>query len=70
MWIPAPGDLVADTARGTVGTAVAWDGHRLEVTLKPFGAGELWRTSEYRKGTDGDRARARNLLLTHEQRGW
>lgn len=70
VWIPGPGDLVADTARDVIGTAVAWDGKRREVTMKPLPDGDLWRTTHYRKPTNIDRMRARVVMLTRERRGW
>ncbi|GGP51600.1 hypothetical protein GCM10010278_30540 [Streptomyces melanogenes] len=47
-WIPAPGVLVKDTARGRLGRAVTWDGETHVVTLVPPDGGDPWETDAFR----------------------
>ncbi|MDT3397480.1 hypothetical protein RKE29_12605 [Streptomyces sp. B1866] len=68
-FVPRPGDLVTDTARGQVGIARAWDGRR--VTLKDPAGQDLWTTTEFRKPTAWETLRARLAEENHDSsRRW
>ncbi|GGP96009.1 hypothetical protein [Streptomyces melanogenes] len=58
-WIPAPGTLVKDTARGQLGETVAWDADTRTVTLAPLTGGQTWQTAVFRPPNELDQLRAR-----------
>ncbi|GAA0599774.1 hypothetical protein GCM10010394_31580 [Streptomyces crystallinus] len=52
-WIPEPGVIVKDTARGRLGKVIAWDGDTRTVTLvPPDGDGESWETGVFRPANE------------------